>query len=38
LMRSHNPVHGVGRFAWTRAASMLVKTANAPTITIVANE
>jgi hypothetical protein len=29
LMRSHSPIHGVGRLAWTRGASQKVNAPNA---------
>ena len=38
LMRSHNPIHGVGRLAWTRGASQKVNTPNARSTTMLAIE
>jgi hypothetical protein len=35
LMRSHNPIHGVGRLAWTRGASQKVNAPNATRTTMV---
>ena len=38
LMRSHNPIHGVGRLAWTRGASQKVNAPNATRTTMLAME
>src|SRR6476469_1879370 len=38
LMRSHSPIHGVGRFAWTRGASQKVNAPNATRTTTLAME
>ena len=38
LMRSHNPIHGVGRLAPTRGASPKVNAPNATRTTMLATE
>ena len=38
LMRSHSPIHGVGRSAWSRGASEKVNAPNATRTTMLAME